>query len=62
MGQYAAYEHQADIVDLFTIDAEFDQFDGKVDWDDQSGLMYALNESATSWRSRQHSDWLEADA
>lgn len=63
MGQYAAYEDQAARgVDLFTVDAEFDDFGGTVEWDDQSGLMFALNESVSSWRSRQHSDWLDADA
>ncbi len=47
-------------MDLFTVDADFDEADSGAGWDDQTGLMYAINESATAWRSQLSVDSLDA--
>ena len=61
MGQFAKYDEQTlNAVDLFTVDADFDEADSGAGWDDQTGLMYALNESATAWRSQLSMDSLDA--
>ena len=62
MGQYANFDEQAsNAVEIFTIDADFDEPAGGADWDDHTGLMYAINESATAWRSQLSMDSLDAD-
>jgi len=62
MGQYANFDEQAsNAVDIFTVDADFDEPAAGADWDDQTGLMYAVNESATAWRSQLSMDSLDAD-
>jgi hypothetical protein len=61
MGRFAIYDEQAsNAVDLFTVDADFDEAAAGAGWDDQTGLMYALNESATAWRSQFSMDSLDA--
>ena len=61
MGQFTNYDEQAsNAVDSFTVDADFDEADSVAGWDDQTGLMYALNESATAWHSRLSMDSLDA--
>ncbi len=62
MGRYANFGEQAsNAVEVFTVDADFDEPAGGADWDDQTGLMYALNESATAWRSQLSMDSLDAE-
>lgn len=62
MGRYAIYDEQASAAeDLFTVDADFDQAAASAGWGDQAELMYALNESATAWRSQFTMDSLNAE-
>lgn len=62
MGRFAKSDEQAsNAVDLFTVDADFDEADSGAGWDDRTGLMYAINESATAWRSQISVDSLDAE-
>lgn len=62
MGYYDNFDdHASNAVDVFTVDADFDEPASGADWDDQTGLMYALNESAMAWRSQLSMDSLDAE-
>ena len=62
MGQYANFDEQdSNAVEIFTVDADFDEPTGGAGWGDQAGLMYALNDSAAAWRSHLSMDSLDAD-
>ncbi len=59
MGRYAFEYDLDDAVDLFAVDTEFDNPDSG--WGDRVGLLYAVNESATNWRSQLSADDFDAD-
>jgi len=60
MGRYATNREQmSSDLDLYTVDADFDEPANR--WDDRAELIYAVNDSASLWRSQTPRDGFDME-